>query len=445
MEQTVRKTVLPNGIRILTKRMPQACSVSMGVWVNVGARDEALEESGLSHLIEHMLFKGTRRRTAYQIAKEFDAIGGQTNAFTAMETTCYHARVLDRHLGTMADILADIFLNSVFDPQEVDRERPVILQEIGMVEDSPEDYVHLLFGRDLWGENSLGRSILGTPANIAGFSAEAIRSFCRRCYQPQRTVIAAAGNLQHDHLVELLAPDFAAVVPGNGFPTRRSPGGRALVNVAVRALEQAHICIGTRGMATTDERRYAFSLLNTILGGNMSSRLFQEIREKRGLAYAVYSFITAFEDTGVFGTYLGVDPRQAVTAARLVLEQMERLKSARVGPSELQDAKEYTKGSLLLAAESVDNQMVRLAQGEMNFARYMPMQEVVARIEAVSAEDLLELARELFTPSQMVLTVLGPMENPQAFEDLLAVNASPQEPARRFGRGFTGGGGPEHG
>jgi predicted Zn-dependent peptidase len=445
MAQTVRKTVLPNGIRILSKRMPQARSVSMGVWVNAGARDEAPEESGLSHLIEHMLFKGTRRRTAYQIAKEFDAIGGQTNAFTAMETTCYHARVLDAHLGTMADILADIFLNSVFDPQEVDRERPVILQEIGMVEDSPEDYVHLLFGRDLWGEDALGRSILGTPANIAGFSAEAIRSFCRRCYQPQRTVIAAAGNLQHDDLVELLAPDFGAVVPGNGFPTRQTPPGRSLVNVAVRPLEQAHICIGTHGMSTTDERRYAISLLNTILGGNMSSRLFQEIREKRGLAYAVYSFVTSYEDTGVFGTYLGVDPRQAATAARLVLEQMERLKSTRVESSELRDAKEFTKGSLLLAAESVDNQMVRLAQGEMNFARYLPMQEVVSRIEAVRAEELLELARELFAPAQMVVTMLGPLENPEPFEDLLVGGLRSHGPARRSGRGPTGGGGPGHG
>jgi len=419
MERSVHKTVLPNGIRILTKRMPQACSVSMGVWVNAGARDEAAHESGLSHLIEHMLFKGTRRRSAYQIAKEFDAIGGQTNAFTSMETTCYHARVLDTHLGTMADILSDIFLNSVFDPQEVERERPVILQEIGMLEDSPEDYVHLLFGRDLWGENPLGRSILGTPANIARFDSDAIQDFFRRSYQPQRTLIAAAGNLEHDRLVDLLAPAFEALPPGNGFPLRRSPGERTRVHLATRPLEQAHICIGMRGLAATDERRYAFSLLNTILGGNMSSRLFQEIREKRGLAYAVYSFITSFEDTGVFGAYLGVDPRQAVTAARLVLAQLQRLKTCPVLPAELHDAKEFTKGSLLLAAESVDNQMVRLAQGELNFARYLPMQEVLERIAAVSAEDLQSLAEELFVPERTVLTVLGPLEDRRPLKDLL--------------------------
>ena len=267
MGQAVNKTVLTNGISILTKYMPHVRSVSMGVWVNVGARDESPEENGLSHLIEHMIFKGTRKRTAYQIAKEFDAIGGQTNAFTAMENTCYHARVLESHLGTMVDILTDIFLNSVFEASEVERERPVILQEIGMVEDNPEEYIHLLSGKNYWGDNPLGRSILGSPENILRFDAEAVREFFHRCYQPDRILIAAAGKIDHQAFVDQLAPAFETIQPGNGFPERSTPQVRGQIDICQRKLEQVHICLSTPGLATTDPSRFAFSLMNSILGG----------------------------------------------------------------------------------------------------------------------------------------------------------------------------------
>ena len=419
MANAVSKTVLPNGIKILTKQMPHTHSVSMGVWVNVGARDEAQRENGLSHLIEHMIFKGTRRRSAYQIAKEFDAIGGQTNAFTAMENTCYHARVLKTHVDTMVDILADIFLNSVFDAREVERERPVILQEIGMVEDSPEEYIHILSGRHFWGDNPLGRSILGSPENIARFDAEIVRSFFKRCYQPERIVVAAAGGVDHQALIDLISPAFESIKPGNGFPQRITPELHPQVAVCHRQLEQAHICLSAPGIATTDPRRYAFSLMNTIFGGNMSSRLFQEIREKRGLAYSVYSYVSSFEDTGMFGTYAGVEPAKALEVTALLMEGLRRLENETVSASELRDAKEYTKGSMLLAAENTDNQMVRLAQGEINFGRHIPLKAVVERIEAVQADDITALARSLFRGDPFVLTVLGPLTDQEAFQALM--------------------------
>jgi predicted Zn-dependent peptidase len=419
MAQIVNKTVLSNGITILTKQMPHVRSVSMGVWVNVGARDESSEENGLSHLIEHMIFKGTRRRTAYQIAKEFDAIGGQTNAFTAMESTCYHARVLETHLDTMVDILTDIFLNSVFEAGEVERERPVILQEIGMVEDNPEEYVHILSGKNYWGDNPLGRSILGSPENILRFDAEAVRDFFHRCYQPDRILIAAAGKVNHQAFVDRIAPAFESIGPGSGFPQRSTPDGSRYVDVCHRKLEQVHICLSAPGLATTDPFRFAFSLMNSILGGNMSSRLFQEIREKRGLAYSVYSYLVSYEDTGMFGIYAGVEPSRAAEVTALIAEIMRELKGSPVLPGELQDAKEFTKGNMLLASESTDNQMVRLAQGEINFERYVPLEEVVDHIEAVTAEMIQSLAEKLFRDDKMVLTVLGPLSNDAPFQEAI--------------------------
>lgn len=421
MDQVVNKTVLTNGITILTKHMPHVRSVSMGVWVNVGARDESLEENGLSHLIEHMIFKGTRKRTAYQIAKEFDAIGGQTNAFTAMESTCYHARVLESHLDTMVDILTDIFLNSVFEPVEVERERPVILQEIGMVEDSPEEYIHILAGRNYWGDNPLGRSILGSPENILRFDADSVRSFFQRCYQPDRILIAAAGKVDHQALVDRLAPAFERIRPGDGLPQRWTPPVSRHIDVCHRKLEQVHICLSTPGLATTDPARFAFSLMNSILGGNMSSRLFQEVREKRGLAYAVYSYLVSYEDTGMFGVYAGVEPSRAVEVTTLICRILRQLKDTPVLPGELCDAKEFTKGNMLLASESTDNQMVRLAQGEINYQRYVPLEEVVDHIDAVTAEDIQALADSLFQENQMVLSILGPLSGTTPFKEAIQI------------------------
>ena len=416
---TTHKTVLNNGIRILTQKMPFARSVTMGVWVDVGARDESEAENGLSHLIEHLIFKGTRKRNAFEIAKEFDAIGGQTNAFTTMENTCYHAKVIDSHLDTMVDILSDIFLNSRFDEADVAKERPVIIQEIGMVEDTPDDYIHVLFGKNFWGDHPLGRSILGTPHNLVRFDAHSIKDFFQRLYQPDRIIICAAGNLTHGRLVDLVGPAFESIKPGNGFPPRCSPQRYSRVEIHAKELEQAHICIGTQGLQTGHRQRYELSLLNVILGGNMSSRLFQEVREKRGLAYSVYSFVSTHVDAGMFGAYAAVNPPKALETTELLLAQILALKEKAVDEGELFGAKEYIKGNLLLASENTENQMVRLAQNELHFGRNIPLNEVVENIDAVTPRNLLDLAEMLLTDRQLALTILGPVSGTENFEDIL--------------------------
>lgn len=408
MGPVVNKTTLQNGVRIVSRAMPHVRSVSMGVWVHAGARDEADAESGLSHFIEHMIFKGTVRRSAFQIAKEFDAIGGQTNAFTAMEHTCYHARVLDTQLETMVDILSDIFLNSVFDENEVERERPVICQEIGMVEDSPEEWVHTLMGPALWGSHPLGRSILGTPENILRFDSPFIRDFFKRLYRPERIVISVAGNVRHDHFIQLVTPVFSSIGTGNRLARRNTPTVVSDMTAAHRDLEQTHICLGMRGLSVTDPRRFAASLLNTILGGNMSSRLFQTIREERGLAYSIYSFLTAYADTGMLGVYTAVAPTNVRACIDLIMEQVRRLKKESVSADALNDAKAFTKGNLLMAAESPDNQMVRLAQNHFYFDRHIPIQAVMDQLDAVTSGDLLELAADLWGQGCPAITLLGP-------------------------------------
>lgn len=417
-----KKTTLANGIRILTQNIPHYQSVSMGVWVNVGARDETAAESGLSHFIEHMIFKGTRRRTAFDIAKEFDAIGGYTNAYTASETTCYHAKVMDTHLETMVDILSDIFLNSVFDADEMERERLVISQEIGMLEDSPEEYVHILSETSFWGEHPVGRPISGSRENVLGFDAGTLKHFFHRLYQPERIVISAAGSVDHDRFVALLGPKFETIKKGNGFPERETPQGRSGLFVHPRDLGQLHICLGTCGRSITDPRRYAASLLNTVLGGNMSSRLFQKIREQRGLAYSVYSFSSSYVDTGMSGIYLGTDSTNGPEALALILDELKALKETPIAPGELSDAKEYTKGGLIMAAESVDNQMVRIAQNEIHLGYYMPLSDIIANVDAVTLEDIMTLSREIYHAHPMALTLLGPAPDKAPYEDLIGTD-----------------------
>ena len=417
----VNKTVLKNGIRILTYHMPYMRSVTMGVWVNVGARDEAAQESGLSHFIEHMIFKGTSRRSAYQIAKEFDAIGGLTNAFTAMENTCYHAKVMDTHLETMVDILSDIFLNSTFAASEIEKERPVIFQEIGMLQDAPDEYVHHLSGQTFWGDHPLGRSVLGSPENVSLFDAQQIQAFFHRLYQPNRIIIAAAGNVKHQQLVDLCSPFFENIRPGNGFPERQAPKFRSGTDMHYRKLEQVHLCLNTRGLSTTDPNRYTLALLNTLLGGNMSSHLFQQIRERHGLAYSVYSFVSSFVDTGQLGVYAAVAPEKVGQCLLLITDELKKFKTDPISDAELGNAKEFTKGNLLLASESNDNQMVRLAQNEIHFGRYIPIKEVLDRIDGVTAVAIVELANRILQNEYLTLTALGPVADTLTLENAINI------------------------
>jgi len=421
MAQRTNKTLLDNGIRVLTKKIDYARSISMGVWVNAGARDEFPDQNGLSHFIEHMIFKGTEKRTAFQIAKEFDAIGGHTNAFTSMEITCYYAKVIDAHLEKMVEILSDIFLNSRFDPEEVEKERPVILQEIGMTEDNPEDYIHTIMGKNFWGDNPLGRSILGSRENVVSFDSKMIKDFFLRFYQPDQIVISVAGNVEHEQIVNLVRLAFETVKRSNDLPERHTPMANSKTTVVERKLEQVHIGIGCQGLSTTSPDRYALSLMNTILGGNMSSRLFQEIRERRSLAYSVYSFISSHADTGMFGVYAGVSPERATETTGLLLNELKELQKKPVDASELQDAKEFIKGGILLSSESTDNQMVRLAQSEIYFNQHISLEKIIASIEAVTENDILNLARSLLGSNKPAISLLGPISDKGPFENLLNI------------------------
>ena len=403
----VAKTTLKNGVRIVSRQIEHVRSVSMGVWVDAGARDEARMEGGLSHFIEHMLFKGTEKRSAYDIAKAFDSIGGQTNAFTSMENTCYHARVMDEHLGTMADLLSDIFLNSTFSEEEVESERPVILSEIGMVEDNPEDYIHTLLEECFWGDHALGRSIPGTREQIQGYGREDLVRFFSHLYQPHRILISCAGNVDHDEILSLLAPAFEGIKARDGFPKRIVPTPNSGVRVLSRDIEQTHVSLAWPGLPVTHETRFASSLMNTILGGNMSSRLFQEIREKRGLAYNVYSFNASYVDAGMVGVYAGVTPDKVSECLEVTRDELARLCEHGVDEQSLEEAKAFTKGNILLASESVDSQMARLASSEFHYGDQIPMEEVVEKIEAVTVEEVRQIAALSFS-EKPAIGVLGP-------------------------------------
>ncbi|MGD9210607.1 MAG: pitrilysin family protein, partial [Desulfobacteraceae bacterium] len=344
-------------------------------------------------------------------------IGGQTNAFTTMENTCYHAKVMDSQVRTMVDILSDIFLHSVFDANEIEKERPIIIQEIGMVEDNPEELIHIISSKNYWGDHSLGRSILGHRENILHFDAQTIRHFFYRFYQPDRILITAAGNIEHNQLVDLLAAGFEAIQPSeDGFPPRTIPKGRNSVMVQSKSLEQVHMCLSAPGIAMSDPDRFALSLLNTVLGGNMSSRLFQKIREVKGLAYTVYSFASSYQDTGMFGVYTAVNPDQIQTATELIIDELLEMRQSEISISELKDAKEYTKGNLYLASESPDNQMVRLAHNEFYFNRHVPLPEVIEKVEAITVEQIHQLAQKHFATEKLALSLLGPVQDAVFFD-----------------------------
>lgn len=407
-----RKSVLPNGVRIVTEGMEQVRSVSLGIWVDAGSRDEIAATNGISHFIEHMSFKGTRRRTCLQIAKELDALGGFSNAFTDKENTCFFARVLDRHFSQLVEILADIFLNSLFDPEDMRREKQVILQEIGMVEDTPEENVIVLFEKCLWADHPMGMPVLGTNESVMGLDPEALRRHVKATYVPERVLIAAAGCVEHEAVVSLFAPLFegmgsTGLGPGFRDPVPRVRRGRHLTP---KDLEQVHICLGGEAPSYRDARRYASVVLNTILGGNMSSRLFQEIRERQGLAYAIHSFGSSYLDTGIFGIYAATDPRNIERVLSSIQREIRRIQNGGISPAELQAAKEHLVGGAYLAAEGSESRMMRLARNEFVHGRHVPFEEMVTCLEGVTLEDVTTLSRDIFRDDGTTLVVLGPVE-----------------------------------
>ena len=408
------KTILPNGLTVITENVPGARSIALGVWVTVGSRDEVPETSGVSHFIEHMIFKGTERRSAFDIAKTFDRMGGFSNAFTSRETTCFHARVLDIHLDTITDLLSDIVLNSRFDGAEVERERQVILQEISMVEDTPDDHVHELFNSFVWGGNPLGRSILGTRESVGSVTSEFLRTFVTQAYVASRMVVAASGNVLHEQFVERIASLFEPLPAAEAvLPDRTTPVTTSGCRFHSRDCEQVHMLMGYRGMSVVDDTRYAATLLNVILGGSMSSRLFQEIREKRGLAYSVYSFLSSYQDSGVMGMYAGVAPESASTVAALMQSEFAKMAREPVSESELEAARDQVKGAILLASESMDSRMSRLAKNEINLGDQVSYEEVEERFDAVTPDEIIQVAQTCLE-SRPAMVTLGPLPDGEA-------------------------------
>jgi predicted Zn-dependent peptidase len=409
------KTVLDNGIRIVTHEMPGHRSASLGIWVENGSRHESPEENGISHFIEHLLFKGTERRTASQIAEEMDAVGGILNAFTAKEHTCYYAKVLDEDLPLAIDLLTDIFLHSTFDAEEIERERSVILQEISQAEDTPDDYVHDLFSLDFYNTHPLARPICGTAETVGSFRRENFVEFFKSRYRSRRVIVSAAGHLSHDALVREIAERLGTVngrfdnnqspVPGDQPPQIRSG-----VFQHSKPLEQVHVCLGAAGISQSHPKRYAAYVLNTILGGGMSSRLFQEIREKRGKAYSVYSFMSTYRDVGYLGVYAGTSIASVEEVIDLILRELKNLASGNITENEIRRTKGQIVGSIMLGLESTDSWMSHIARNEIYFGKAITTEEICSAIRAVSAEEVVELAKSLFHRDAMALTLLGELD-----------------------------------
>ncbi len=405
-----RKTVLENGLRVITEVWPHTEAASVGIWVITGSRDERPEENGLSHFIEHMVFKGTRRRSALDIVREIESVGGTINAFTAKEYTCFHAKVLGKDLPLALDVLCDLLTEPLFDPVELEKERMVILQEIKMAEDVPDDHIYDLFHRSFWGDHPLGFPIIGTKETVSSFSREQIDEFFRRRYTPERMIVAAAGQIEHEEVVREVERRLGSIPPSDDHrPQQMAEGGKGGVGVEYRELEQVHLCLGVRGIPYAHPNRFAGYVLHTILGGNMSSRLFQEIREKRGLTYSVYSFMNSYRDSGVLGVYAGTTKEELDEVIDLILRELRRMKAGEIEEREVKVAKEYLKGNMVLALESSDGRMSRLAKNEIYFGRYIPLEEALRELDRVDVARVLEATREFFNAS-FNLVLLGSLK-----------------------------------
>jgi predicted Zn-dependent peptidase len=415
-----RKSLLSNGVRVLTEAMPHSLSASIGIWVENGSRYEEPHENGVSHLIEHLLFKGTHKRTAAQIAEEIDAVGGVLNAFTGKEYTCYYAKVLGSDLEMATDLLADLFLDSLFDPEEIKREQQVVLQEISQAEDTPDDFIHDLFNLKFWAGHPLALPIAGSVATVTGLDRETMTSFMVQRYRAERVLVAAAGKVDHEALVAQCQRLFGGI-PGNGkVDAIKPPNVHSVVLNHEKALEQAHICLGGPGIGQTNEMRYAGYVLNTALGGGMSSRLFQEVREKRGKVYSIYSFLSSHIDCGYFAIYAGTNPEWVDEVLEITIAELKQVAKEGLKPAELERAKSQLKGNLLLGLESTDARMNRLARNQIYFRRDIPVEELARDIEAVTNDRVRELAGFFFDPSQMALVVLGDLKGRELPADIFS-------------------------
>jgi predicted Zn-dependent peptidase len=417
----IEKTVLSNGLVVITEAMPHVRSVSVGIWIRNGSRREPVEVNGISHFIEHMVFKGTEHRSAEQIAREIDSIGGMVDAFTAKEMVCFNTRVLDEHLLRAFDVLCDLVLRPQFAPEEIVREQSVVLEEIKMTQDNPEDLVHEVLSQNFWREHALGRPILGTPETVDRFDAEMLHTWFRRWYAPNNLVVTAAGNITHQQITDLVTANFGYLQPASDGLTETAPIARPHVTTCMRReLEQVHICIGVSAFPITDPRRFAVSVLNNLLGSGMSSRLFQNIRERQGLAYAVFSEMNPYHDAGLLSVYAGTAQSTAERLVRSVIVEFQDLTENVVTTEELRRAKDHLKGAMLLSLESSGARMSNLARQHLYFDRFFSPDEMIALLESVTVEEVQGVARELFRSGEIAMTAVGNLEEIQITAEQLA-------------------------
>jgi len=404
----IREAVLPGGVRLLTETMPHVRSATLGIFAEVGSSEEPPQRRGISHLLEHMLFKGTSRRSARRIAEEMDAVGGNLNAATDKELTVFYAHVMDKHLPVAVDVLSDMFLNSLLDAEELRKERDVVLEEIKMYDDSPDDVIGDAFTRTLWRGANLGDPTIGFANTVSAIDRDTLAAWHRERYAPGTVMIAAAGNLDHDELAARLGEAFGAFGGTAVAPDPERPVFHGAVNITHDDTEQAYVMIGMPGLSMRDERRYTLSVLDTILGGGMSSRLFQEVREERGLAYEVSSFQQSYRSAGLFGVSAGTSPDRAQECVDVIVDQIDQLVERGVTEAEVKRAREHLKGNMTLALESTSSRMSRLARNAIVHGRQITAEEVEARFDAVEVSDVNLLARELFAVERG-LCVLGPL------------------------------------
>jgi predicted Zn-dependent peptidase len=417
--ESYRKGFLPNGIRVVTERMEHVRSVAVGVWVETGSRHEAENRGGMSHLIEHLVFKGTATRSAEEIARTMDSVGGQMDAFTTKEHTCFYVQVLDEHLPLAVDLLTDILLHPLFNADELEREKSVVLQEIKMVEDTPDDIIHDLFAGQIWGGHPLGRPILGSREAVSAYDRTEALGYFTDEYVPPRVIIAVAGNVTHERVMELFSAGFRGF---DRMPTERTAAPPALkpgVNIVNKTLEQVHLIMGFPGLHHSAPERYALFLLNDIIGGSMSSRLFQEVREREGLVYAIHSGVQAYTDTGTLYVYAATDEKNFSKVLKSTLKVLRELKKTGVTEEELRRAKDHLKGSLMLSLESTSSRMNRLAKHEMHLGSFLTMDAMLAAIDTVRHEEVQTLLAELLDEDRLALTTLGPLDRRNLPRELL--------------------------
>ncbi len=404
-------TTLPNGLRVITERMPSVRSVALGCWIDTGTRDEHSGEAGVSHFLEHLLFKGSEEMSARQVSETFDSIGAESNAFTSKEATCYWARLLDQDLGTGLDVIAEIIQRPAFRQHEIDAERQVVIEEINMSDDDPDDVAHENFTAEVFAGHSLEAPVLGTRDSIRGMSRDDIHGYWRRRYGAGSAVVAASGSVDHEEVVGMIADRFGdwdgGKVTHDHTPAQFSSG----VRVTRRDTEQAHVLIGGPGLDRYDERRWAFEILNHVVGGGMSSRLFREIREERGLAYAVYSFRLSYADTGAWGVYVGTTPSQTDTCLKLVREELARVVDEGITAEELERAKGSMRGGIALSMEDPNSRMIRLGRDELAQMPHLSVDERLARLEAIDLVQVHSVARDLYGSSVRVIGGVGPFED----------------------------------